>query len=231
VAGEERVNLLLASLPENVRRDLTAGGQVVDHDRSDQLFAIGGPVDRLSFPLSGMISLTVDTSEGQTVEVAIAGREGFAGAGRYLGRQLAETNGIVQVPGQMLHISAERVRAVAARELSLRAAMDSYLQSMMVELSQSAVCNQVHSVEQRTSRWLLHASDRAGTPELRLTHEFLSQMLGIRRATVTNVVGIFTRAGLTAASRGLITVADREALIELACECYGIVREATPTYN
>ena len=102
---------------------------------------------------------------------------------------------------------------------------------MLVELAQSAVCNQVHSVEQRTSRWLLHASVRANTTDLRLTQEFLAQMLAVRRPTVTSVVGIFNRAGLTTSQRGLIIVADRDGLVQLACECYEIVREATPTYD
>ena len=126
---------------------------------------------------------------------------------------------------------ADVVSDVAAREAPLRSAVDRFVHGLMVEMAQSAVCNQVHSVEQRTSRWLLHASDRAAAKQLRLTHEFLSQMLGVRRATVTNVVGIFTRAGLTGARRGLITIADSEGLRGLTCECYEVVQSATPRYH
>ncbi len=105
------------------------------------------------------------------------------------------------------------------------------VRSLLVETAQSAVCNQVHSVEQRTARWLLHAADRAGTNDLLLTQEFLSQMLAVRRPGVTTVVGIFTRAGLIDTKRGLIMIADRDGLREFACECYEVVLAATPVYD
>jgi len=100
---------------------------------------------------------------------------------------------------------------------------------LLVEIAQSAVCNQLHSVEQRTSRWLLHASERAHTADLRLTHEFLAQMLAVRRSSVTNVVGIFNRAGVTTARRGLIRIGDPDGLRGFACACYEIVRAAEQT--
>ncbi len=224
-------NLLLASLPVRLREQLTRDGQLISHERGDRLHNIGDEITEFLFPVTGMVSLTVDTSEGQTVEVAITGREGFVGASRYLGARTAATNAVVQVAGDMLHVQAEPVLTLAATETRLRTLVDRYLHSLMVEMSQSAVCNQVHSVEQRTSRWLLHASDRAATKDLRLTHEFLSQMLAVRRASVTTVVGIFTRADLTTTQRGLISVVDREGLRTLACECYEIVLKATPRYD
>ncbi len=224
-------NLLLASLPARLRDQLTGAGQLLSHERGDRLHNIGEVITEVVFPVSGVVSLTVDTSEGQTVEVAITGREGFVGASRYLGSPTAPTNAVVQVAGDMLHVEAERVVSLAAAEASFRALVDRHLHSLMVEMSQSAVCNQVHSVEQRTARWLLHASDRAATKDLRLTHEFLSQMLGVRRASVTTVVGIFSRADLTTTQRGLISVVDREGLRTLACECYEIVLKATPRYD
>jgi CRP-like cAMP-binding protein len=206
-------------------------GRVVDHGSGDPIFTIGSPYDGLTFPLTGLVSITVDTTDGQTVEVAVTGREGFAGVSRYLGARMADSNAVVQVPGTMLHVESEVVLGLADGDAQLRSLVNLYINGVMVEMAQSAVCNQLHSVEQRTSRWLLHASDRAGTTDLRLTHEFLAQMLAVRRPSVTGVVGIFNRAGLTATKRGLITVADREGLAELTCECYGIVRAATPTYD
>jgi CRP-like cAMP-binding protein len=224
-------NFLLALLPEADLTTLEGRGRVERHDRGDVLYGKGDPITEFAFPLNGVVSLTVDTSEGQTVEVAIVGNEGFVGVSRFLGRNEADTNAVVQVAGELLHFPTRTVIEAAAENSNLRAGIDRYLSSLMVELAQSGVCNQVHSVEQRTARWLLHASDRANTTELRLTHEFLSQMLAVRRASVTTVVGIFTRANLTTAQRGLITVADRAGLRSLTCECYEIVRKATPSFD
>ncbi|HYI22666.1 MAG TPA: Crp/Fnr family transcriptional regulator [Candidatus Limnocylindrales bacterium] len=207
---------------------LLAQGRTERYERGDLLVKLGDPIPDLGFPLSGMISLTIDTSEGQTVEVAVTGREGFVGVGRFLGREISDTNAVVQVPGEVFHAEPRLVQEIAAADAGFSAAINRFLNSLLVETSQTAVCNQVHSVEQRTARWLLHAADRAGTDELQLTHEFLSQMLAVRRSSVTTVIGIFKRAGLTSTKRGLITVADREGLRGLTCECYAIVYAATP---
>jgi CRP-like cAMP-binding protein len=231
IAPESPTNFLLLLLPSAARTSLLSAGRLEQHERGDVLYNNGDPIQELAFPLSGVISLTVDTSEGQTVEVAIVGNEGFAGVSRFLGRNQGDTNAVVQVAGELLHVPPKAVIEAAAQHSSLRVGIDRYLNSLMVELAQSGVCNHVHSVEQRTARWLLHASDRANTTELRLTHEFLSQMLAVRRASVTTVVGIFSRASLITAKRGLITVADRAGLRTLTCECYDIVRKATPSFD
>lgn len=223
------LNHFLAALPAATVRTLVESGHDGPAREGVRLFAIGQPVEEFVFPLSGMVSLTVDTSEGQSVEVAVTGCEGFVGVGRYLGKATADSNAVVQVAGDMFHIPAQVV--IDAADGAFRRAADRLVSSLMVEMAQSAACNQVHSVEQRTARWLLHAADRAGMTDLRLTHEFLSQMLSVRRASVTTVVGIFTRAKLTVGQRGRISIADREGLRGLACECYEIVRAATPTYD
>ena len=137
----------------------------------------------------------------------------------------------MQIPGEVFHVEPEVVQEIADADPGFKAAINRYLISLMVETAQSAVCNQVHSVEQRTARWLLHAADRAGTSDLLLTQEFLSQMLAVRRSGVTTVVGIFTRAGLIDTKRGLIIIADRVGLREFVCECYEVVLAATPLYN
>lgn len=221
-------NRLLAVVLSEFPDDAPQQVDVRAHDRGDELFHEGDPIDVMTFPLSGLVSLTIDTTEGQTVEVAVAGAEGIVGVSRYLGNPTADTNAMVQVSGTAAHVAAEHVLRWAADSPTFRSAIDRYLRSMMVEMSQSAVCNQLHSVEQRTSRWLLHASDRSRTKDLRLTHEFLAQMLAVRRSSVTTVVGIFTRAGLASTQRGLISIEDRDGLRALACECYEIVRRATP---
>lgn len=229
--GQPESNLILAAISDRHRASFARAGHFAHRQYGYQLFATGEPIDELTFPLSGMVSLTVDTREGRAVEFAVTGNEGFAGVSRYLGRETADSNAVVQVTGVMLHVPAAVVIDAARQDKSLRAAIALFLNSLIVETAQSAICNQMHSVEQRMSRWLLHASDRAHTQDLFLTHEFLSQMLGVRRASVTDVVGVFGRAGLTNSQRGLITISDRDGLLALACECYEVVRAASPTYD
>ncbi len=198
------------------------------HDRGDQLYATGDVVDELTFPLTGLVSMTLDSREGTTVEVAIVGPQGFVGLDRYLGTPTASTNAVVQVAGDLVHFRADDVIRGAANDGPFNAAVAQFMRSLLIETAQSAVCNQLHSVEQRIARWLLHASDRAGRTELLLTHEFVAQMLAVRRPSVTTVVGIFVRAGLITAQRGLISISDREGLRGFTCECYDIVKAGTP---
>ena len=159
-------NLLLGFLPESVRDPLLAAGRIVSHERGSVVYSIGQPVKELAFPLTGLVSLTVDTFDGQTVEVAIIGHEGFVGVGRYLGRTTADTNAMAQVAGDVMHVAAERFIEVTRADPQFRSMVERYVNSVLVETMQAAVCNQSHSVEQRTARWLLHASDRAGTNDL-----------------------------------------------------------------
>lgn len=218
---------LLAVAAVNCADEIERVARYVDHARGDVLFREGQPLEELLFPVLGLISSTVNTREGQTVEVAINGVEGMAGVSRYLGHTNADTNAVMLVTGRVAHVPADDVARWASEVPEFRVALQAFVRSLLVETQQSAVCNQLHSVEQRTSRWLLHASDRAHTADLRLTHEFLSQMLAVRRSSVTNVVGIFTRAGLTTTQRGLISIADRDGLRTFTCECYAIVRAAS----
>lgn len=221
-------NSMLATAAAAQLDDILDTARVSSHNRGDQLYATGDVVGELVFPLNGMISMTLDTKEGTTVEVAIVGAEGFVGVDRYLGTPTASTNAVVQVAGEMAHVRADEVIRGSDNDGPFKFAVAQFVRSLLVETTQTAVCNQLHSVEQRTSRWLLHASDRAATNDLLLTHEFLAQMLAVRRPSVTTVVGIFARANLISTQRGLISIADREGLRGLACECYDIVRAARP---
>lgn len=225
------VNRLLASMLEPQRQAILDRGYTVIHASGDRLHEAGGTVDEFAFPLSGMVSLTVNTREGRSVEIAVTGVEGMVGISRYLGLPTSDSNAVVQVAGEIFHVPAEVFEKALREDDKLRAAMARFVRSLMVEMAQSAVCNQLHSVEMRTARWLLHASDRSGTADLRLTHEHLAQILAVRRSSVTDVVGAFTRGGLTGSSRGLITITDATGMGKLVCECYDVVRAATPTYN
>jgi CRP-like cAMP-binding protein len=122
-------------------------------------------------------------------------------------------------------VSADRLRDTLTDDGTLRARLQRYTQSMMVQLAQNVACNRIHTTEERASRWLLMTQDRVGREEFPLTHEFLAQMLGVRRATVSLTAGVLQSAGLIRYRRGVITIVDREGLLDASCECYGILRE------
>jgi len=150
--------------------------------------------------------------------------EGVQGVNSMLGAA-PDLEAISQVAGDAIEVAIERIPPELM--VALRRSVEQYAAGLLIELAQTAACNRVHNVEERTARWLLHAADRARTSELRLTHEFMAMMLGVRRASVTVVVGGFQTAGLIKTERRLISIADREGLGEYTCECYGVIRDAT----
>jgi len=188
------------------------------------LHRFGEPTVQLLFPCSGIVSLTVPTPEGQSVEVALVGREGMFGVNSLFGGA-GDLEAMAQVAGKAIAVPLRSVQGDLAT--SLRRAVEHYAANLVIELAQTAACNRLHTVEERTARWLLHMADRAETTDLHLTHEFLAMMLGVRRASVTVVVGGFEAAGLIDARRRLISVADREGLKQYACSCYEVIRGTT----
>jgi len=233
VGGEETVlssvdwrrNGVLARLDDSQFQQLMVHGERIDLEQGAVLHRFGSPTENLLFPLRGMISLTIPTPAGENVEVALVGREGMFGVSRLFGREEGDLEAIAQVAGEAISISADRISDEGA--VGLRRAVETYSTGLLIELAQTAACNRLHSVEERTARWLLHAADRADTADLQLTHEFLAMMLGVRRASVTVVVGGFESAGLISAGRRRIGVADRARLLGYACTCYEVIRNAT----
>lgn len=222
-------NDVIAHLPAQ-QRAFFEHQRVINHKSGAFIQGAGEPIVEYVFPLSGLVSLTMDTDDGHSIEVAIVGAESFVGVSRLLGTLESQWSGVVQVPGEMLHVAASDIEIKGPSD-ELHFLVDRCAQSLMVEIAQSAACNQLHTVEQRTARWLVHATDRARTNELELTHEFVAQMLGVGRPYVTTVLGLFERARLVVGRRGRISVCDPEGLRALACECYEVVRENTPRYD
>lgn len=217
-------NRVLARLPADCFEQLAMVSSQRPLNVGDVLHRFGEPTAELLFPLSGMISLTVPTPEGDNVEVALVGREGVFGVNTLLGGA-PDLEAIAQVEGNATSTPVDTIDT--DMRTALRGAVDQYAASLLVELAQTAACNRVHSVEERTARWLLHAADRARTTDLNLTHEFMAMMLGVRRASVTVVVSGFEAAGLISAKRRRISLADREGLVEYACSCYEVIRSTT----
>jgi CRP-like cAMP-binding protein len=217
-------NHLVALLAEPQRNDLLARARKVGLDVETVLFDANQPIEGVYFPLTGVVSLVVANAHGGTIEVGTIGNEGVAGAFLALGAERAVSRAMVQIAGQFLTLTANDFRAELERSRPLRQIVRRFAHSQSNQLAQCLACNQLHPVEERICRWLLMVHDRVGKDELDLTQEFIAQMLGVRRATVTVVAGFLQRTGLIKYSRGRITIVDRTALEAGACECYGIIK-------
>jgi CRP-like cAMP-binding protein len=187
------------------------------------LFEPGKPVEHVYFPLDGVISLVTPLEDGSIVEVATIGNEGVVGVPLIAGGTLA-VRAICQVRGAGLLIPAAKFLQELSRNAALRDVYDRYIPALFGQIAQAAACNRLHTNEERLSRWLLMSHDRVGADEFSITHEFLGQMLGSRRATVTLSAGILQVAGLIRYHRGRLTIVDRVGLEEVACECYAAIK-------
>lgn len=180
-------NLLLASLPREEFEKLQPYLEYVPLEFKRELYQPNEPIDFVYFPFNGVCSLLSTTADGDLVEVATVGNEGMVGLPVFLGARDIPGVSMVQVPGDGLRMRAEDFRTQVAPGSALYEVLHRYTQALFNLISQSALCNRVHSIEQRCCRWILLTHDRVGNDEIALTHEFLSQMLGVRRAGVSEV--------------------------------------------
>lgn len=222
-------NRLLASLPQRDYALVESALQSKPFKRGAVVQEVGEVIDRIYFPQTGMVSLLVVTKEGGGIEAATIGYEGAVGLHRGLGKRRAFTRAVIQIPGAVSFISAENFERAVSRSPAIKDIITKYTEVLWVEAQQIAACNAVHHAQARLARWLLQTQDRLPSKpsSLALTQEFLSQMLGIRRTTVTLVARELQAAGLIRYSRGHITILDQPGLEEAACECYRIIRHET----
>ena len=220
VLGENR---LLAALPRQEYSRLRPHLEKVSLRLRDILYEPSGPIPHVYFPLDGVVSLVIIMDGGFSLEVGIIGNEGMVGTPVFLGCQSSLTRAISQVPGDALRMETTVFQEEILRRGALHGLVQRSTQAMINQVSQSTVCNHRHSVKKRMCRWLLMSHDRVGTDEFPLTHEFLAQMLGVRRPTVTAAAGSLQAAGLIRYHRGRVTVLDRKAMEAASCECYGMV--------
>lgn len=204
---------------------LAADLKDVPLERGMVLQESGDPLRHVHFLHSGMISILAALPSGTTVETATVGYEGAVGATAGLGSRLAFGRAVVQLPGIASRIASGRFQAAVAQSGTLRELMLRYNEVMLAQTQQSAACNILHGVETRLCRWLLHTHDRLDGDIVPLTQEFLAEMLGVRRTTVTIVARLLQNAGMIRYRRGHIHILDRGALEEASCECYGILRQ------
>jgi CRP-like cAMP-binding protein len=217
-------NHLLQSLPATEFEALRPHLEFVDLVRETVLVEAGEPLTHVYLPHSGVISLVVSLSEGQTVEVAMVGRDSIFGAAAAFDGGISLTDAVVLLPGTAAILDVAQVRAVADRSAALRTALIRHEQALFAEAQQSAACNASHSVEARLSRWLLRARDLCDNENLSLTQEFLAQMIGVQRNAVSIVAHALQQAGIIRYSRGHIEITNLEGLRAASCECYGAAR-------
>jgi CRP-like cAMP-binding protein len=184
-------------------------------------------VEEVYFPLNGVLSLISVMAGGELVETATVGREGAVGAFGGLGPWHAFSRASVQLPGTAAMIAVTHFQAAARQSGHIRDLILRYKEALLAQVQQTAACNALHQVEARLARWLLQTLDRADDASLPLTQDFIAQMLGVRRTTVTAVAGKLQELGLIRYHRGHIVVLDRARLEETACECYAAIRRRT----
>lgn len=217
-------NQLLASLAPEDFELLRPHLRSVELVQGTVLVEGGAEIDQVYFPEDGIISLVVRLQAGATVEVAMIGSDGLFGAFSALDGRISLNTAIVQIDGSATVIDTAHLRAAAARSEHFRALLMRHEQVIFAQALQSAACNASHSVQARLSRWLLRAHDLTVRKKLKFTQEFMAQMLGTQRNTVSIVANTLQKAGLIRYRRGEIEITDLEGLRESSCECYGMVQ-------
>jgi CRP-like cAMP-binding protein len=218
-------NWLLAALPHDVLVSLLPQLKPVSLPRGRVLCDIGEPLRRIYFVEAGALSLMTVFEDGTTAEIATVGCEGLVGIGILLGDDTVLGRYVVPLAGFALAVEASRFAGVLGEIPILRAKCESYAQAFVAHLLQNVICNAAHGVEQRFARWLLMCGDQTDDDTFLLTQEYVAEMLGVRRSTVTVIARTLQQRGLICYRRGAIAVLDRCALEAASCECYRIIRD------
>ena len=217
-------NLLLDSLSPSDTAALHLHLKAVFLDQQRILYDAGQPIDAVYFPTGAIISLVVGLSTGEMVEAAMVGRDGVVGAAAALDGKISLSRAIVQLGGSAFRCDVDALKGAALQSQSMLAILIRHEQTVYAQAQQSAACMATHDIEARLSRWLLRSRDLAGSDTLHFTQEFLAEMLGVRRSSVSVVAHTLQRAGMIKYARGKIQIVNLEGLQETACECYGTVK-------
>jgi CRP-like cAMP-binding protein len=225
VRQEEVGNLLLASLPPEEFRQLAPQLARVGLKAGARLYEPEEAVTFVHFAEGGLLSLLSTLEDGASVEVGALGREGLGGLLALLGADAAAHTAAVRVEAGALRISTTHARECFEQLPGFRARVLRYSRVLMSQVSQTTLCNTLHTVEQRLARWFMLARMRLGSDTIPVTHEFLSQLLGVRRSGVTITVGALEQAGLVSRGRGFVRVEDAAGLGASSCGCYGLLAD------
>src|ERR1022692_3295592 len=223
IRADFETNGLLAALPETERARWMPQLELVDMPLGEVLYESGMTLSHVYFPTTAIVSLLYVTESGESAEIAVVGREGLVGISLLLGGESTPSRAVVQSAGQGLRLRAQVLKDefnhAPVLHLLLR-----YIQALLTQMSQTAVCNRHHSLDQQLCRWLLLSLDRLPSNELVMTQELIANMLGVRREGVTEAAGKLQDAGLIQYSRGHITVVNRAGIEARSCECYAVVK-------
>ena len=215
-------NTLLAGLSNSLLGEIQGRGETVSLELKRILHEPDEPAPHVYFPLSGVISLLTVLDDGSAVEIATVGSEGMVDFAAYLDLE-SPARWLVQVPGSAVRVEAAELRQLADDWPELREVMHTYMLAMFVLVSQTAACNRRHPVEERCARWLLMTHDRVEADYFPMTHEFLADMLGVRRPSVSIAMSILSKAGYMRYRRGKVEILDRDGLEKATCECYRVL--------
>lgn len=219
-----KTNRLLGALPAEARAALMSQLKPTKLEHHRVLFDVRELVTEVHFPIDAVVSLVIPLSTGEVVETAMVGRDGLIGAGAALNGRVSLNRAVVQIGGQSLYCPLDVFKTIVKEQPDVLSLIGAHEQALFAQAQQSAACNVTHHLENRLARWLLRAADLHGGEELELTQEYVAEMLGVRRTSVSVVAHTLQQAGMIQYARGNIRLMDVPALHETACECYEAVK-------
>jgi CRP-like cAMP-binding protein len=223
--NDARGNHLLAALPPDAFEQLRVHLEPVSFSLGEVVYESGGQMPYVYFPTTSHISLLYTMIDGSTAEMGLVGNEGVVGIALFMGGETTPNRAVVQGGGFAFRMKAKTMLDEFKRGGEFQHLLLRYTQALITQISQTAVCNRLHSVEQRLCRWLLMTRDLTQSDELQMTHEFISHMLGVRREGVTMAAQRLQEMGIISYVRGHIRILDREQLLAHVCECYQVVKD------
>ncbi|HET9530235.1 MAG TPA: Crp/Fnr family transcriptional regulator [Blastocatellia bacterium] len=218
-------NHLLASLPDEEYQRILPHLESVSFSLGEPIYESGKQLKHVFFPTSSIISLLYTMENGSSAEIGVVGNEGVVGIALFMGGDTTPNRAIVQSAGLTLRMKAQALRDEFIRAGQFQLLLLRYTQALITQISQTAVCNRLHPIEQQLCRWLLLSHDRLQSDELKMTQELIANMLGVRREGVTYAAGHLQAEGLIKYARGRITILNREGLEATVCECYKVVKD------
>ncbi|WP_298908268.1 Crp/Fnr family transcriptional regulator [uncultured Nostoc sp.] len=224
-ALEQPTNKLLAALPASDYQRLIPHMMLVPLSNRQVLYQTGEPITQVYFPNKAVVSIVTTMEDGSTAEVGLVSNEGMVGMPVILGNNTTITTAFVQIPDTAMQIDADILKSEFNRGAALQTVLLCYVQRVYTQIVQESACNRFHTLEERLAGWLLTVSDRLESEQFPLTQEFISQMLGVNSASVTEAASTLSKAGMIAYHRGQIKILNREALEKTSCECYQILKE------
>jgi CRP-like cAMP-binding protein len=224
---DPRDNHILVALPQLERERLFPHLKLTTMPLGMVLYESGAALRHIYFPTNSIVSLLYVMQDGASAEIAVVGNEGAIGVSLFMGGETTPSRAIVQSAGHAYRLTGKRLKQEFVRHGEMLHVLLRYTQSLITQMSQTAVCNRHHSLDQQLCRWLLLSLDRLAGNQLQMTQELIANMLGVRREGVTEAAGKLQKLGVIKYVRGKITVLDRPHLERLSCECYSVVKRET----